>query len=158
MFRFLVKSALAGVMLYGFHQLPAKAQDALVVTIDQARVMRIDQPVSTIVIGNPAIADASMPDQNTLILTAKSYGETNLLMLDEEGSVIAEHPVIVSAANYNTVSVYRGTSRSTMSCAPECYPSPQLGDAADSYSTQTGVIQSRNSLAQSYATTQQGAQ
>jgi Flp pilus assembly secretin CpaC len=142
MFRLLVPSALVGAVLCSMSA-PVLAQDALVVTIDQARVMRIDKPVSTIVIGNPAIADASMPDQNTLILTAKSYGETNLLMLDEEGSVIAEHPVVVSAGSYNTISVYRGTARSTMSCAPDCLPSPQLGDAADSYT-----------LAQSYATTQ----
>jgi Flp pilus assembly secretin CpaC len=121
------------------------------VSLDKAKVLRITQPVSTIVIGNPAIADASLPDEQTLVLTGRGYGETNILMLDDAGSVVADYVIYVGNTNERRVSVYRRTARTSLSCTPDCQPSPTLGDSSEPFNEGITQIQTRNGLAQGFA-------
>ncbi len=51
--------------------------------------------VSTIVIGNPAIADAALQPGGILVLTGKGYGATNMLALDRQGRVVMDNQVQV---------------------------------------------------------------
>ena len=53
----------------------AKASE-LVVKYDQSQLMRIDRPVSEIIIGNPTIADVSVQSKQLLVVTGKSFGKT----------------------------------------------------------------------------------
>ena len=83
----LVAAALAGSVPAG----PALAADAPIsVTIDRAKVMRISRPADVVIIGNPAIADATIQDSQTLIITGRSYGTTNLIVLDSTGKALVE--------------------------------------------------------------------
>ena len=63
----------------------ALAAELIDVTIDFAKVLKLDRPAATIVIGNPGIADASVEDEQTVVLTGKAAGTTNLIVLDEQG-------------------------------------------------------------------------
>ena len=70
---------------------PAQAADAPInVNVNMARILRINAAAATVIIGNPGIADVTIQDPQTLILTGKSYGQTNLIVLDATGNPIAD--------------------------------------------------------------------
>lgn len=129
--------------------LAGEATDAggIVLALDHARVMRVVGGVTTIIIGNPAIADASMPDPSTIILTGKSYGETNMVMLDANGDVLAEQTLRVTVRGQSLVSVYRGVQRTTLSCSPTCEIRPTPGDATETVQAGLDAFQARNQAA-----------
>ncbi|MBP2548389.1 Flp pilus assembly secretin CpaC [Neorhizobium galegae] len=101
----------------------AKAQTAdglLRVYMNQARVLKLDRPVAKVIIGNAEVADATVADPTTIVLTGRSFGTTNLVLLDSAGEAIADERVLVSIDEGNTVRVYRQTERSVLSCTPAC--------------------------------------
>ena len=125
----------------------ARATDSLEITVDHAKVMRTSKPASTIIIGNPGIADATVQDSNTLIITGKSYGVTNMIILGEDGEPIADTLLTVRAEGVNAVTVYRRTDRVTYSCSPNCERSLALGDDSTSFGEVQNQVQQRNSFA-----------
>ena len=130
----LVRSFIAAavVSLSGLGLVPAFAQDQEAVTVtvnaNMARVLRINAPAATVIIGNPAVADVTIQDPQTLILTGKSYGRTNMIILDSNGDPIADTVVEVAQLTSDTVTVFSGAQRSSIACAPTCQPVIMLGD------------------------------
>ena len=98
------------------------------VKVDRAKVMRVSRPADMIIIGNPSIADATIKDSQTLIITGKQYGTTNLIVLDANGEPIADELLTVSSASETNVVVYKGAKRQTLSCSPDCEPVFRMGD------------------------------
>lgn len=94
--------------------------DMLRVSMNQARVLKLDRAVSKVIVGNSKVADATVADATTIVLTGRSFGTTNLVLLDAEGNAIVDERVLVSIDEGNTVRVYRQTSRSVLSCSPAC--------------------------------------
>lgn len=125
---------------------PAFADD-LAIEIDQARLMRLPDGVATLVIGNPMVADGTLQPGGILVLTGKSYGRTNLIALDQKGTVLAEHDVTVGRIKGDTVTVYRGGARETLSCAPACEPTVTLGDNKDMFEANSKQFTERSNLA-----------
>lgn len=109
--------------------LAAAATDTVIVAVvDQARLVKIPEGTETLVIGNPTIADITLLKQNKLmILTPKSFGETNFIALDKDGTPVAES-VIQVVGGANALIVQRGMDRQSYSCAPRCQPTERLGD------------------------------
>ena len=111
---------------------PASAQEAggapINVNVNMARVLRISAPAATVIVGNPGIADVTIQDPTTLILTGKSYGQTNLIVLDSAGEPIADTMLEVVQMQAGTMTVYQGLSRTTLACAPTCQPVVMMGD------------------------------
>lgn len=99
------------------------------VMVDNAKLIRLPEKTTTVVVGNPAIADVSLQKNGVLILTGKSFGTTNLIALDTSGAMIAESLIRVEAPQASTVTVQRGLERESYSCTPNCQPSAQLGDS-----------------------------
>ena len=127
----LFKRAFASLVLISAGLLAVEAPlagDGVMVNVNMARILRINSPAATVIIGNPAIADVTIQDPKTLILTGKAFGETNLIILDSVGNPIADTLVSVVAQEANLMTVYMGTSRTTLSCDPVCQPTPMLGD------------------------------
>jgi hypothetical protein len=124
------------------------AADQITVPLDKARILHLPDRAATIVIGNPLIADLSIQPGGLAVITGKSYGETNFVVLDRAGVVLAEKTVDVTVSNdQSSLVVYRGTERETYSCAPECSHSVALGDAPDIFDNTMKQITSRNSQA-----------
>ncbi len=137
--------------LAAFIGAPAHA-DTVTVSMDRARVLRLPERVTTIVIGNPLIADASLQRGGILVVTGKGYGATNLLALDRNGRVLMEKTVqVLGAKSGDMVVVYRGVNRESYSCAPECEPRITLGDASTYFSSTLAQTGSRNGGAQAGA-------
>src|SRR5688572_31296488 len=100
--------------------MPAAAEPGIEVTMNQAKILKLSRPADTIVIGNPAIADASVQDASTVVLTGKGFGITNLVVLDHEGSPIIDEQVTVVRQDASSVRIYRRSEVQTLSCTPYC--------------------------------------
>ena len=118
---------------------PAASSDPISVSVNMARILRISAPAATVIIGNPIVADVTIQDPQTLVLTGKSYGETNLIVLDSGGNPIADTTISVVQGEADLLTVYMGTARTTMSCKPTCQPTIMLGDDADFANKQFGT-------------------
>jgi hypothetical protein len=105
----------------------------------------------TLVIGNPLIADAVVQTGGVVVLTAKSYGMTNLVALDRSGAVLAEYPIQVVGPSDRVVVVYRGIERETYSCAPTCQQRITLGDTAAYFGQNLTALGSYTAQAQGQA-------
>ncbi len=117
---------------------PASAADEapITVNVNMARVLRIDAPAATVIVGNPGIADVTIQDPQTLVLTGKSFGQTNLIVLDGTGNPVADTLIDVVQLQAGTMTVYQGTARTSLACAPVCQPTIMLGDETGFTSTQ----------------------
>ncbi len=102
--------------------LPVNAADEqlLRVFMNHARVLKLDRPVAKVIVGNSEVADATVADPMTIVLTGRAFGTTNLVLLDADGNAIADERILVSIDEGNTVRVYRQTARSVLSCTPNC--------------------------------------
>lgn len=98
----------------------AGEDDMLRVYMDHARVLKLDRPVSKVIVGNAQVADATVADARTIVLTGRSFGTTNLVLLDAEGNAIVDERILVSIDEGSTVRVYKRTERSVLSCTPNC--------------------------------------
>lgn len=129
-----VRSAVVAAGLFGLCALytgtGTAAEDGMVVSVNtnMARVLRIDAPAATVIVGNPAVADVTIQDPQTLVLTGKSFGRTNLIILDAAGEPIADTLVEVTQLQSDTLTVFQGDQRTSLACAPQCQPTIALGD------------------------------
>lgn len=126
----------------------AHAAETIDITLDQASIMRLPDKVSTIVVGNPMIADVAVQSGGLVVVTGKGFGSTNLLALDRTGAVLMERNIVVSGPNGRTVQVFRGVQRETYSCTPDCERRITLGDSADYFTATLGQSDTRNGSAQ----------
>ena len=127
------------VCVLGFALANVARADNMTIPLDQAQLLRLPNGVSTIVIGNPLIADATLQPGGLLVITGKGYGSTNLLALDRSGRVVLDKQLVVnkSRAN-NVVVVQKGMETETYSCNPECAPRATLGDTPNFFNAVTG--------------------
>lgn len=99
---------------------PANASETIRVLVNQAKIVKLARPADTIVIGNPNIADASVQDASTIVLTGKGFGVTNLVILDRDGMPIVDEQIVVSRSVADSVRIYRRSNVQTLSCTPYC--------------------------------------
>lgn len=122
-------AVLAGGLMLAEVSAPAAAESAgVIVNVNKARILRINSPASTVIIGNPGIADVTIQDPKTLVLTGKSFGQTNLIILDAVGNPIADTLIDVVQQDAAPLTMYLGSARTTMMCQPVCQPAIMLGD------------------------------
>ena len=88
----------------------------------EARLEAVAEPFDTVVVGDPAVVTTSVVSATALVLTARSTGRTNIMLLDSDGTVQAKWSVRVGEGNRHRATIYRGVDRSVMSCTPECSP------------------------------------
>jgi len=114
---------------------------------DKAKILRLDRPASTIIIGNPAIADATVRNGNMMILTGKSYGSTNLIALDGAGEEIANINLTVAPPEYQTLWLYKGVDHASYNCNPRCARVLAIGDEKGSFNHIDEQTRKKTSLA-----------
>jgi hypothetical protein len=101
-----------------------------IVKYDQSQIFDLSRPAAEIIVGNPIIADVQAQSNTTLIVTGKTFGVTNLIILDAERKKIAEHRIIVTRDNVRTLNLWRSTLRRSYNCVggEACNPSLVVGD------------------------------
>ena len=122
------------------------SHEALNVIVDRAKVLRIDKDADTVIVGNPAIVDATVQDSRTIILTGRSYGVTNLIVLDDAGNPVVDETVVVQNHETNTVRIYRRAVRETLACSPVCESTLTIGDDNGVFTANMSQIQGRVQL------------
>ncbi|GLS31589.1 Pilus formation protein N terminal region [Mesorhizobium albiziae] len=119
-FKILFRQSLLAAAAAAMMMTTAHAEPGIEVIMNQARIVKLARGADTIVVGNPAIADASVQDANTIILTGRGFGVTNLVVLDRDGAPIIDEQVTVVRQTTSSVRIYRRASIQTLSCTPYC--------------------------------------
>jgi Pilus formation protein N terminal region len=127
----------------------AIAAEPIIVRLDEARILKLPDRATTVVIGNPLIADLAIQPGGLAVITGKSFGATNVLIMDKSGAVLTEQNIEVEGPGDPMVVVYRGVERNTYSCQPTCQPRLTLGDEQKYFNDTMTEIASRNSQSMS---------
>lgn len=125
----------------------ANAAEPLKIVLDQASILKLPDGTSTVIVGNPLIADVSIQAGGLVIVTGKGYGATNLVALDRAGSTLMERELQVRGGGANTVFVYRGGERESYACAPTCERRITLGDSPAFFTATASQTDARNNQA-----------
>src|ERR1700751_2056876 len=100
----------------------------IAVNVDQAKLVKLPTRVSTIVVGNPLIADVTLQNGGIIVVTGKGYGATNFIAMDRSGEVLVDRLIQVEGPTDQLVTIYRGVDRETSTCQPICQRRATLGD------------------------------
>lgn len=114
----------------------AQAQ-SLNVGIDRSARVGLNGSVSSVIVGNPAIADVTVVDANTLFITGKGYGVTEVIAVDGVGRTLYQGEVVVTGGSTGSVRVWRGSQATEMACASSCSASIRNTGAAAVSTTPT---------------------
>ncbi|MEL6287787.1 MAG: pilus assembly protein N-terminal domain-containing protein [Pseudomonadota bacterium] len=106
----------------------ADASSDFVVQYDQVRLLRLEDKAASVIVGNPSIADVSIQNGKLLAVTGKTFGITNLIILDRAGRVMMDRRLLVSSDEQKIVKLTRGNLSQTYNCAPKCQPVLKIGD------------------------------
>lgn len=147
---------LAVMTMAGLPFASAMARDVSLVP-DKAKILRLERPAATIIIGNPAIADATIRSGSMMILTGKSYGNTNLIALDATGEEIANINLTVAPPEYQTLWLYKGVDHASYNCNPRCARVLAIGDEKGSFNHIDEQTRKRTGLASGESGTSSGA-
>jgi len=106
------------------------AQRDMRIDFDQTSVVRLDRAVKTVLVGNPAIADAQLVDPKTVYVLGRMFGQTNIVALDASGAEVLNTRITVGVSNNQVVTLYRGAQgQRTLACSPRCERTLTQGDA-----------------------------
>ena len=125
------------------------------VVVDQARLVSFSEPVKTLYVGNPWIADIQMVDAQHAFVLGKTFGVTNLIAMSANGKEVSNQQVTV-LNNSVAVTVNRGADQFNYMCThAHCETAPRTGDPQ----TYAQNAESISSTHENYAgTTSAGAQ
>ena len=137
-----------GFLLWPTAVLAGPRPDTVMVSVDQAKLVKLPSGVATIVVGNPLIADATLQTGGILVVTGKGYGVTNVIALDRAGTVLMEKLVEVKGPGADAMIVYRGIERETYSCTPICERRITPGDTGAYFDAAINQTGNRNDRAQ----------
>lgn len=122
---------------------PARANDAIEVQMDTAKLLKVPEGTDTIVVGNPLIADVAVQRNHVMVVTGKLYGTTNMIALDNKGAIISESRIIVMTPQKDRLVVLRGGEKETYSCNPDCGAVLQVGDSDKNFAKASSQSTSR---------------
>ncbi|HEX3651447.1 MAG TPA: pilus assembly protein N-terminal domain-containing protein [Rhizomicrobium sp.] len=108
------------------------------IPMDEVRVVAFSQPVQTVYVGNPLIADITMIDSKHAFLLGKGFGATNIIALNSDGKQVVNDTVSVFGHTGNLVILHRGAAQATYACSgARCEIAPTPGDDKDYYASRT---------------------
>lgn len=149
-FRNVIISFVLALLLVGLFATLSQASE-LRARIDQATIIHLDKPGVEVIVGNPSIADVAVQSGRILVVTGKSVGLTNLLVLDGSGSIVFDKKVSVSVDPKFLVTLNKGVGRETYSCSPTCGPAFIPGDTTTFSDELHKAIRAKLGLAQASA-------
>ncbi|HEV7229664.1 pilus assembly protein N-terminal domain-containing protein [Brevundimonas sp.] len=111
----------------------AAQSQPLSVEIDQSARIQLRGQAGSVIVGNPAIADVTVVDADTLFVTGKGYGVTEVVVVDGLGRTLFQSQVVVAGGDTGRVRVWRGAQVTEMACASSC--APTLRSSSDAAAT-----------------------
>ena len=120
----------AGLVLAAASSATVASAQSLNVEIDRSARVALTGSAASVIVGNPAIADVTVVDANTLFVTGKGYGVTEVIAVDGVGRTIFQGEIVVTGGSTGSVRVWRGAQATEMACAASCAPSIRNGAGA----------------------------
>jgi hypothetical protein len=122
---------LAGLAVMPFLGGHALADQVLDVEVDHSRMLTVQANPGAVIVGNPSIADVSL-HLDKVFVHGRSFGQTNLIILDQKGEPIAQFDLMVKHTSESALALYEGklegVSRTSYTCWPLCESDMQTGD------------------------------
>ncbi len=125
-----------------------KLQDYIDLSQDQAVSIKLERKASSILIGNPMIADVIAHDSTHIFVTGRMVGTTNVIAVDEVGDVIVNRVVHVEPTQTASVNLFKNSERFSHTCRPECGPVVAPGDEELSFKKLVDQTQRKIQLAE----------
>lgn len=97
--------------------------------IDRSTRVALRGSAASVIVGNPAIADVTVVDSNTLFVTGKGYGVTDVTAVDGVGRTVFQGEIVVTGGSTGSVRVWRGAESKELVCASSCWASTRSGAA-----------------------------
>ena len=119
---------LAAAVVLALPVAAAAQSQSLNIDIDQSTRVPLRAPAGSVIVGNPRIADVTVVDANTLFITGKGYGVTEVVAVDVLGRTVFQSEIVVTAGDSGRVRVWRGARPTEMACASTCSPSIRATD------------------------------
>jgi hypothetical protein len=108
---------------------PAPHYEGVSVVMDEVRIVTFKRPVSTVFVGNPIIADATVIDPYHAFILGKAYGVTNLIALSSQSQTVVNQQITVANRSGGVVTLNKGAAQFTYSCTTaHCETNPRPGD------------------------------
>lgn len=99
------------------------------VDFDQSTLINLESPAKTVIVGNPAIADAQLVNAKAIYVVGRMFGQTNMIALDDQGREVLNTSITVGVPNNAIVTLYRGAQgQRTLACSPRCERTMTQGD------------------------------
>ncbi len=95
------------------------AAQALTVPINHSVRLNISGAASSVVVGNPLIADVTVVDSHTVFVSGRGYGATDVVVVDADGRTLFSGDITVAAGG-GAVSLFRGAEKTSVACNPYC--------------------------------------
>src|SRR5258707_13345299 len=80
-----VRSLAFAVLVWPLAAHAAPAPDAIAVNVDQAKLVKLPERVTTIVVGNPLIADVTLQTGGGIVVTRQGFSATQFTSMDRAG-------------------------------------------------------------------------
>ena len=113
---------------------PVAAAVRAVVPVSHAARLQVPGIAGSVIVGDPAVADAIVINPHTIYVQGKAYGQTEIIVLDRDGRQVWSGEVAVISPDAGRVSVVRGAGAggdsaaaagaqvTEMTCADVCTP------------------------------------
>jgi hypothetical protein len=103
----------------------------IAVGLNEVRRVPLKGSAATVMIGDTKIADVSMSDAHSLIITGRGFGTTGLLVTDDRGRTLLSGEIMVSAPDEGRVTVFHGVDTVQYACGGHCQQLPKETAVAD---------------------------
>lgn len=129
---------LAGIALGCLLATAARAED-LVVAVDHALLLRLDQDADIVHVANPSVADVALESPRLIFVVGLAPGQTGLTILDRDGNEMLAGSILVTESETNEVTLNRNAEQITYTCATRCTEVSVTGQAtAGAFDTGAG--------------------
>jgi hypothetical protein len=130
-----------GAMAFAFAlAAPALAEAPFMVKVDQTVAVKLASPANSVVLGNATVADVTVHDARTLLITGKAFGSTNVVVLDRGGNTIWSTELAVKGGSEGELTIVRGAGTFTYSCVDKCRATPTVGDDPTHFGNVMGTV------------------
>lgn len=129
----------------GFAMVSQSYAETLRIEVNKASILKLTETPSTIIIGNPALADVTPQDNNVLVLVGKASGRTNIIILDDQGDILHNYDIAVQEEQSGNLTLYKAGAQWSFSCAPYCERVINPNDAEDAFGINLNQVSAKSS-------------
>lgn len=111
------------------HRVVPHRSGGVALSMDEVRVVSFNQPITTVFVGNPSIADATVIDPHHAFVLGKTFGVTNLIALGQNSQTVSNQQIMVANRAGGVVTLNKGAQQFNYSCSlAHCESNPVPGD------------------------------